>query len=85
MGGSLFMGGDHMVQPVAGLVNGIVNIQDLSAGIAEYIGDTLLDQRFNDDLRSGEFLFHRLPPNSGINKKASASSGYPMITKETKA
>ena len=50
VGSTLLMGSDNMVQSVAGLIKGIINIQNLSTGITENIGNTLLNQCFDHNL-----------------------------------
>ena len=52
MGSALLVGRQHMIDAVACLVQLIVQVQYLTAGVAENVGDALLDQCFHDDLRT---------------------------------
>ena len=56
MCGTLFMGCDDVMDPVLCQIEGIVDVDDLSARIAEYRRSTLFDQGFYDDLCT--FQFH---------------------------
>ena len=52
VGSALLMGRQHVIDAVACLVQLIVQVQYLTAGVAENVGDALLDQCFHDDLRT---------------------------------
>ena len=55
VGGTLFVGGQHVLQLVTVLIKGIVDIDDLTAGIAVDHVHALLDQGSHNDIGTGEF------------------------------
>ena len=58
VGSALLMGGQHMLQLALVFIKGVINIDDLTAGIAEHNIDPLLDQSSHDNIRTGQL--HRI-------------------------
>ena len=55
MGGPLLVGGQHMLQLALVFVQGVIDVDDLAAGVAEDHIGALLDQSAHDDIRAGKY------------------------------
>ena len=57
MGRVLLVGDQYVVDPVRARIERVVDIQDGSARVSEDVGDSLIDEGFNNDFRT--FQFHK--------------------------
>ena len=55
MGSPLLVGGEDVPQLVLVLIEGVVDMDHLPAGVAEDGGDALLQQGPDNDVRAGQF------------------------------
>ena len=69
------MGGKDVVDAILRLIQFVIDIQNLAAGITKYIRYALLNQCFNNNLRAGHHLslccVHSIPPTFAKENKNS--------------